>query len=400
MSGVGEGGGSTRASSRPEPGAEGGAAPEFLAIVGPTAAGKTRLSLEVAGLLDGEIISMDSRQVYRGMDVGTAKATLGERAAVPHHGLDILDPDVSYSAGEFARDARQWICEIRGRGRVPLLVGGTGFYLKAVMEPLFEEPPMDEARLERLREYLAGLERESLEAWLEALDPGRAEVAVEGGRQRMTRTLEVALLTGRPLSEWHQDAEGADGSLGGGAPMEGGWTREGIPGLVVILTLEREELDRRIRERCERMVEDGLVEEVDRLLRAGYVVDDPGLTGAGYREMAENLSGSMELDEAVDRMEVRTRQYSRRQLTWFRNQVPEDAVRVDAEAPLADQVEQVLDAWRRRGGGMRGDDDGRGREAGTGGEAAVRGDGRLEAADNGVGNREQGTRTKEGAGTT
>lgn len=304
--------------------------PRFLALVGPTAAGKTRLSMALAEVLDAEIVSMDSRQVYRGMDVGTAKPSLRERARAPHHGLDLLDPDESYSAGAFARDARRWIREIRSRGRVPLLVGGTGFYLKAVMEPLFREPPMDDDRRDRLRAYLEELDRETLESWVSALDPHRFEVAAEGGRQRLIRALEVPFLTGRPLTEWHEEDRG----------------REGVSGMVAILTLDRDELDRRIRARAERMVEEGLLEEVSRLLDAGYERDDPGLTGAGYREMIDHLSGTLGLDDAVDRMEVRTRQYSRRQLTWFRNQAPEDALRVDAEAPLEVQVARVTEAWR------------------------------------------------------
>lgn len=307
--------------------------PRFLALVGPTAAGKTRLSMALAQRLDAEIVSMDSRQIYRGMDVGTAKPTLRERARVPHHGLDLLDPDESYSAGAFARDARRWIREIRGRGRVPLLVGGTGFYLKAVMEPLFREPAMDDDRRDRLRDYLDGLDRRTLEAWTERLDPRRSEVAAEGGRQRLTRTLEVTLLTGRPLSEWHEDDE-----------------PDGVPGLVVILTLDRDTLDSRIRARAERMVDEGLLDEVARLMEAGYERDAPGLTGAGYREMIDHLSGDLGLDEALDRMEVRTRQYSRRQLTWFRNQAPEGALRVDAEEPLEAQAAMVTGAWRGAGG--------------------------------------------------
>ena len=127
---------------------------EFLAIVGPTASGKTALSLEVARALDTEIISMDSRQIYRGMDIGTGKVSLRERALVRHHGLDIQDPDEAYSAGQFGRDARGWVRDIQSRGRVPLLVGGTGFFLRALMEPMFSEPDLDPGRLRRMREYL------------------------------------------------------------------------------------------------------------------------------------------------------------------------------------------------------------------------------------------------------
>lgn len=306
--------------------------PTFLAITGPTASGKTRLSLAVAGRLDAEIVSVDSRQVYRGMDVGTAKATPAERARVAHHGLDLLDPDEAYSAGEFARDARRWIREIRGRGRLPLLVGGTGFFLKALMEPIFREPPMDEERLEALRGHLSGFSPEKLARWVRVLDPDRARIAREGGPQRMSRTLEVALLSGRPLSWWHREA-----------PSE----IEGPAGAVVLLVLPREELDRRIRERTRRMVEGGLVDEVRRLLSAGYGPDDPGMSGTGYREIVSHLRGEISLDEAEEQITTATRQYSRRQLTWFRNQLPDDTARVEATDPLERQVERVQEAWRR-----------------------------------------------------
>jgi tRNA dimethylallyltransferase len=136
--------------------------PEAVAIVGPTASGKTALSLEVAARLNGEIISMDSRQVYRGMDIGTAKATPAQQAAVPHHGLDLVDPDRRFGAGEFARRARLWIEEIRGRGRVPILVGGTGFFLRALTDPIFREPALDPGHRRALQAYLEGLETEEL----------------------------------------------------------------------------------------------------------------------------------------------------------------------------------------------------------------------------------------------
>lgn len=312
------------------------AAPRFLALVGPTASGKTRLSLALAGRLDAEVVSVDSRQVYRGMDVGTAKVTPAERASVPHHGLDLVDPDESYSAGRFARDARRWIREIRGRDRLPLLAGGTGFFLKSVMEPLFREPSMDPERVEGLRDHFEAYGAGELEAWVRTLDPGRAEVAVEGGPQRMIRTLEVALLTGRPLSWWHDEA-GPEGPA--------------VPGRIVRLTLPRDVLDERIRRRTRRMVRDGLVEEVRRLLDAGYSSDDPGMSGTGYREIAEHLRGERTLEEAVERIEIRTRQYSRRQLTWFRNQLPDHTLSLDATTPLDRQVERVVAWWREQSSG-------------------------------------------------
>ena len=307
-------------------------APRFLALVGPTASGKTELALALAGALPCEIVSMDSRQVYRGMDVGTAKATPAERARVPHHGLDLVDPDEHYSAGRFARDARAWIREIEARGRVPLLVGGTGFFLRALMDPIFAEPPLERARVQALRRWLAAQPRALLEAWAQRLDPARAELAAQGGPQRLSRTLEIALLSGRSLSEWHRSA-----------PPDG----ERVRGVVVKLELPREELDRRIEERTRRMVREGLVAEVRGLLARGYAPEAPGMTGVGYREIVSHLRGEMTLDEAVGAVAAATRRYARRQLTWLRNQLPPDAAAVDATAPLPARVEAVLEAWRR-----------------------------------------------------
>ncbi len=306
-------------------------APLFLAITGPTASGKTDLSVALAAELPCEIISMDSRQVYRGMDIGTAKVETEAQARVAHHGLDLIDPDQRYSAGQFARDARRWIAEIRDRGRLPLLVGGTGFFLKTVMEPIFAEPPMNRGRTERLRRYLTQQPREGLGRWLQRLDPERAALAIEGGPQRMGRALEVALLTGRPLSWWHREA-----------PNEG----EGIPGMVVRLDLPREEMDKRIDERVPGMVDRGLVNEVQDLLDAGYGLDTPGMTGTGYRETGRYLAGESTLEEAVEEIRRNTRRYARRQLTWYRNQLPPDTVAVDALAPLDAQVARVLAAWK------------------------------------------------------
>lgn len=315
--------------------ARGSAAPAFLALVGPTASGKTTLSLAVARVLDAEIVCMDSRQVYRGMDIGTAKATPEERASVPHHGLDLVEPSQRYSAGRFARDARVWIAGIRSRGRVPLLVGGTGFFLRAVLDPIFAEPAMDQVRADALRRWLARQPRERLERWTRSLDPSRAALAAEGGPQRLSRTLEVALLTGRPLSEWHRTA-----------PPDG----NGLDGVVVRLDLPRDEMDRRIAGRVRDMIERGLVREVEGLLVRGYRPASPGMTGTGYREVVAHLRGEATLEETVERIAASTRRYARRQLTWLRNQLPEDAVTVDAALPRGQQVDAVVAAWKSRGG--------------------------------------------------
>ena len=314
-------------------------AADFLALLGPTASGKTALSLLLAQKIPAEIVSMDSRQVYRGLDVGTAKVERAWRERVPHHGLDLVPPDERYSAGRFAREARAWMAEIRGRGRVPLLVGGTGFFLRALTDPIFREPGLDPHRRGALRRYLEAQPRGRLSSWARALDPERAELAVAGGPQRLARTLEVALLRGRPLSWWHRTA---------------GPDAEPATGVTLVLQLPVGELDRRIGLRVERMLETGLVEEVRGLLLAGYSAADPGMTSTGYREVIRYLAGEWTLERVAEEIRRATRKYARRQLTWFRNQLPADTLRVDAGRPIEEQAEVVLAAWyehRAREGG-------------------------------------------------
>ena len=306
--------------------------PDALVLTGPTGVGKTELSLRLAERLDGEIVSADSRQVYRGMDIGTAKVGAESRARVPHHGLDVVDPGERYSAGQFARDARRWIREIRGRGRVPILVGGTGFFLRALTDPLFREPPMDRSRREALKAYLAEQPGEVLRTWLERLDPASAErLAEAGGRQRVLRALEMALLTGRPIG-WWQRRHAAE--------------HEGVDAMVFVLSRPREALYDRINRRVDAMLETGLVDEVVGLLEAGYAPDDPGMTATGYPEIAGYLAGETSLEDAADRIRRKTRGYARRQLTWFRNQLPEGAVWLDGTRPTDELVDEVVERWR------------------------------------------------------
>ena len=312
--------------------AEDGGERDALVITGPTAAGKTALGLEVAARLEAEVISVDSRQVYRGMDIGTAKSSAAERSRVPHHGLDLVDPGARYSAGRFARDARRWISGIRDRGRVPILVGGTGFFLRALTEPLFREPPMDRARREALKSCLDGFDDDQLFRWLERLDPERAErLRHRGGRQRVLRALEVALLTGRPLGWWQREN-----------PPE----TPPLSALTFVLDLPRSVLYDRINRRVDAMLEAGLVEEVAGLLASGYAPDVPGMSATGYGEIAAHLRGELGLEEAADRIRSRTRGYARRQLTWFRNQLPGDAIWLDGTRPVEELADEVVEAWR------------------------------------------------------
>jgi len=315
--------------------------PRGIVLTGSTTSGKTAVALELARRLDGEIISMDSRQVYRGMDIGTDKVKPEKRDIVPHHGLDLVDPDERYSAGRFSRHARAVMEEIEGRGRVPILAGGTGFFLRALTDPIFDEPPMDDDRRRQLQRWLEAQDRESLAPWVRSLDPERAELALAGGPQRLMRTLEVPLLTGRSLSAWHRTSPPAE---------------EPVPLLVVWLVVDRAELDRRIDARVTRMVEEGLVAEVERLLEAGYGPDAPGMTGTGYREIVQVLREGRDLGEALDDMRAQTRRYARRQITWFRHQLPPDRVVVQADAPssdaeaLASRVDTIVNEWDRRRG--------------------------------------------------
>lgn len=308
--------------------------PVFVAITGVTASGKTDLSVAIAEHHSIEVISMDSRQVYIGMDVGTDKVGAAAREAVPHHGLDLVRPDERYSAGHFGRDVRRWVGEIQGRGSLPVLVGGTGFFLRAVTDPIFAEPALDETRRMALRAYFSEQPAEVLRRFVTALDPLRAPLAIEGGPQRMIRTIEVAILSGVALSRWHRDA-----------PAEA----DGLPGLVVVLDLPRDEMDRRIDDRVSTMVERGLVEEVQRLLAAGYRDDDPGMSGTGYREISAHLRGDTTLDDAMQEIRRNTRRYARRQLTWFRNKLSPAAIWIDATRPVREQVAMLRGALHSAG---------------------------------------------------
>jgi tRNA dimethylallyltransferase len=300
-----------------------------IAIVGPTASGKTALAIEVARRLGGEIISMDSRQVYRGMDVGTAKPTAEQRAGVPHHGIDLVDPDERFSAGEFGRRAREWIGEIEARRRVAVIVGGTGFFLRSLTHPIFSEPPMEGARREALREWLSRLDGDALHAWLEHLDPEAGERLREwGGRQRLMRTLEVPLLTGRTLAWWHRES-----------PPEA----ESVALAVFVLNAPRDRLYRAIDERVTAMADGGLLAEVEGLMRRGYDERAPGMNATGYAELIPVVRGEARLEEALDQVRKHTRAYARRQLTWFRHQLPAGAVWLDATRPVAELAAGIVE---------------------------------------------------------
>jgi tRNA dimethylallyltransferase len=310
------------------------APPHVLAIVGPTASGKTALSIAVARRLDGEIISMDSRSVFRGMDIGTAKPTPEEQGGIPHWGIDLAEPSERFNAARWADYARDKIADIRARGRVPMLVGGTGFFLRALTHPIFQEPELDADRRKRLHAWMDGQPDAELHRWVAALDPASGErLRTWGGRQRLMRALEVPLLTGRTLPWWHRNAPPVD------AP---------VPVLPFVLDVPKERLYPAIDRRVTEMVEAGLVDEVRGLVER-YGEHAPGLNAHAYIELFPYFRGERTLDEALDLARKNTRDYTRRQLTWFRKQLPEAAVWLDATRPRAALVEEIVAGWNARG---------------------------------------------------
>ena len=299
-----------------------------LAIVGATATGKSALALELAGPLGGEIVNADALQVYRGFDIGTAKPTPEERRRVRHHLVDILEPHETFSAGEFARRARRAIVEIEGRGGLPLLVGGSGLYLRALLEGISPIPEVDPELRRRLRQRLESEGIEPLRAELQRLDPATAERLAPGDSQRLLRALEVGLGTDRPLSSWIAEKPRGDG---------------GIAAWWIGLTLPRALLYDRVAARVGRMLAQGWVEEVGRLLAAGLDPSMPAFQAIGYRELARHIAGERTLEESSERIIQATRRYAKRQLTWFRRQ-PDVAWFPAAETNAAEVLDHLAGA--------------------------------------------------------
>jgi tRNA dimethylallyltransferase len=297
-------------------------------IIGPTAIGKTAVALALAAHWPLEVISSDSRQVYRRLDIGTAKPTPRERARVRHHGLDQIEPGTRYSAGRFARDAAAWLDDIRSRGRLPVVVGGTGLYIRALAEGLFTEPPLDAARRRALDAFTARLEPIDLVRWAGRLDPRYAG----GGRQRASRAIEVALLTGQPLSHWQAVAR-AEGVLDP-------W--------YIVLTAPRPVIQARIQRRAEEMVRRGLIEETAAVLSEGHAPHTPGLDGVGIREAVEYLHGKRSRDSVAEAISISTRQYAKRQETWIRHQLRGERLTLDATRPPEALAAEIREAWERR----------------------------------------------------
>ncbi len=277
----------------------------MVAIVGPTGVGKTKLAVSLARRLNGEIINADSRQVYRRMDIGTAKPTPEERSLAPHHLLDLLDPDQNFDLGSFLSSARELIAEIQGRDHLPMVVGGTGQYIWALLEgwTVPAVPPDPEFRQAKLLEAQSKGEG-ALHQELQQIDPQRAAELDPRNLRRLIRALEIYHISGITPSQ-HRDR-----------------TQEAVNALIIGLSLEREELYRRIDARVDGMVDAGLVEEVRRLAELGYRLGEGPLDSPGYRELGQYLAGEISITEAVQRTKFQTHRLARRQHGWFKADDP------------------------------------------------------------------------------
>jgi tRNA dimethylallyltransferase len=274
----------------------------LVAVVGPTGAGKSELALRIAEDFGGEVVNCDSLQLYRHLDIGTAKLLPDERRGVPHHLLDILNPDQVFTAGEYARLARPVLASVAARGHLPVVVGGTGFYLRALLEGLFPGPSRDET----LRGRLARREARH-PGWMHRLlvrfDPASAARIHPGDIHKLTRAAEVLLATRRPLSAWFADG------------------RDALAGFRVLklgLDPPRTLLYERLDDRCARMFDRGLVEEVRGILELGYPATSKALEAHGYRQAVQAIAGELEIPEALLHARRNTRRYAKRQWTWFR----------------------------------------------------------------------------------
>ncbi|MDR0311365.1 MAG: tRNA (adenosine(37)-N6)-dimethylallyltransferase MiaA [Acidobacteriota bacterium] len=273
-----------------------------VAVVGPTASGKSRLGIVLARAFQGEIVGCDALHVYRQMDIGTAKVTLKEREGVPHHMLDIAEPDREFSAGDYQRQARTALREISGRGRLPIVAGGSGFYLRALIDGLFEGPERSGELRARMRSIILRKGPDILHRLLERADPESAARIAPNDADRIIRACEIYLVSGKNMSWWQSQ------------PRD---VLTGYRWLKIGIDMPRELLYQRINLRVERMFENGLLDETRRLIDA-YPAACPAFKAIGYRQAAEHLAGRVTLTQAIESTQMESRRYAKRQLTWFR----------------------------------------------------------------------------------
>jgi tRNA dimethylallyltransferase len=275
-------------------------------IAGPTAVGKTKLSIEIAKSLDGEIVSADSMQIYRYMDIGTAKPSLSERQGIPHHMIDILDPEQEFSVAEYQKMALSIIDDIHRRNKLPIIVGGTGLYIKSLLYPMnFTDAYQDVEYRKKLQDMAEKKGKDYLHQKLKEIDPITAARLHPNDVKRVIRALEVYYLSGKPMSHYVQNLKDMD-------------FRYNVA--MIGLTMDRAKLYERINRRVDAMIEAGLLDEVKDLLDRGYTRDMISMQGLGYKEIIDYYQGKLSLEEAVQILKRETRRYAKRQLTWFRAQ--------------------------------------------------------------------------------
>ena len=299
--------------------------PRPIFLAGPTAVGKSEIALALASRVGGEIISVDSMQVYRGMDIGTAKPTPAERASVPHHLIDVAELNETFDAARFVALARHAVKEIQLRGATPVFCGGTGLYFKAFREGLGEAPPSDSA----LRATLEASPLNELLRELELHDPATFDTIDRRNPRRVIRAVEVIRLTGKPFSElrsnWNDTTCATEH-----AKRLFAFTRSG------------DNLHSRINARVDAMFNRGLVEETDRLLARGFETNSSAMQAIGYRQVVEHLRGQRGLDETIQLVKTRTRQFAKRQMTWFRRKLEVEWIELDTSTATNQVVDRIL----------------------------------------------------------
>ncbi len=277
--------------------------PQIFCVVGPTASGKTAYAIRLAKELDGEVVSCDSMQIYRGMDIGTAKPTIAEMQGIPHHMIDIVDPDRNYSVAEFVEDAKRCIADILARGKTPILCGGTGLYVDSIINGIsFSEDARDDVYRAELIQLAAEKGNLAVHELLRQADPKTAEQIHPNNLKRVVRALEIIKTSGKTKAEFDLAARQE--------PL--------YDATVYGMDRERDELYRRIEMRVDLMMEQGLLEEVQTLMAKGIPMTATAMQAIGYKELVAYLNASYTLEEAIEAIKRESRRYAKRQLTWFR----------------------------------------------------------------------------------
>jgi len=294
-----------------------------IIIQGATASGKSSFAIELAKALESEIISADSRQVYRKLDIGTAKVSSAEQAQVKHHLIDVVDPDENYNAGRFVSDASELIFYLHAQGKIPIIAGGTGMYVKALLEGLINIPEADEQIKQQLRQLAHEKTGAEIKQILAKVDPLSAQRIETNDVQKLLRALEVWEITGKSITTHYQEQQ----------------EQKIFQPYRILLEMDRKILYDRINRRIDIMINNGLLKEIDNLLRAGYKENDPGLIAVGYREFYPWFRGEQTLEESIRLAKKHSRNYAKRQLTWFR--------RIDYDLTLSPEKINICDVKQK-----------------------------------------------------